>query len=318
MKGSVNKNKLDMIFSKFIEETGAELSLDQVREYYLNRCKHTTRPATYEFYTDHMNEIVNFLHNQGVVSTLEINNKVIFRFIKYQQDKGLKNNTINKRLCTLKQALNYCVTNELLGSNPLANFKALAKDDVETEIVDMKTIKLVIDYFRDAERSKLLIRQNFIVLTILDTGIRRNELRNLTVTDLDLDNNKIRLKYTKTKKNRTVFISDKTKSVIHEYLDVYKPIKYLFEKDGTLLPADRLQKDMMLLKKKLNFPREVKFSFHKLRHSYASFSLERGATLEYVRKTLGHHNLTITQKYLHLSNIKLQEEHRLTSPVNAL
>ena len=254
MKGSVNTNKLDMIFSKFIEETGAELSLDQVREYYLNRCKHTTRPATYEFYTDHMNEIVNFLHNQGVVSTLEINNKVIFRFIKYQQDKGLKNNTINKRLCTLKQALNYCVTNELLGSNPLANFKALAKDDVETEIVDMKTIKLVIDYFRDAERSKLLIRQNFIVLTILDTGIRRNELRNLTVSDLDLDNNKIRLKYTKTKKNRTVFISDKTKSVIHEYLDVYKPIKYLFEKDGTLVQAFRLQKDMMLLKKKLNIP----------------------------------------------------------------
>ncbi|XMB67749.1 tyrosine-type recombinase/integrase [Mycoplasmatota bacterium zrk1] len=118
----------------------------------------------------------------------------------------------------------------------------------------MKTIKLVIDYLNTSERTKLLIRQKFMVLTILDTGIRRNELRNLTLSDLDLDNNKIRLKYTKTKKNRTVFISDTTRAAIEDYIDAYKPVKYLFEEGGILLPAYRLQKDMVLLKRKPHYP----------------------------------------------------------------
>ncbi|XMB67735.1 tyrosine-type recombinase/integrase [Mycoplasmatota bacterium zrk1] len=311
-------NKIEMLISELIDKTGNELSLEQVREYYLLRCKHMTSAATYEFYTWHLNAIIDFLHRQKVISTSQIANKHLYAFIKNQQTKGLKNNTINKRLGTLKQALNHCVSNELLNRNPMEAFKSLAKDDVETEIVDKKVIKQLFNYFNTAQTSKLLLRQKVMILLILDTGMRRNELRNLKVSDIDLETNNIRLKFTKTNKNRTVFISEPTNDAITDYLSVWDPSTYLLEEKGEITNPNHLQNDLRKLKRKLGLPGEVNLSFHKLRHSYATYCLENGASLEFVRKTLGHHNLTITQKYLHLSTYKLQEEHMQTSPINTI
>ncbi|XMB66932.1 hypothetical protein RI065_11690 [Mycoplasmatota bacterium zrk1] len=50
---------------------------------------------------------------------------------------------------------------------------------------------------------------------------------------------------------------------------------------------------------------------------YATSCLENGASLEFLRKTLGHTELSTTQKYLHLSKTKLQEEHIRYSPLSS-
>ena len=92
----------------------------------------------------------------------------------------------------------------------------------------------------------------------------------------------------------------------------------MLEENREITTPNHLQNDLKKIKRKLNLPNEVNLSFHKLKDNYAAYYLENGASLEFVRKTIGHHNLTITQKYLHLSNYKLQEEHMLTSPINTL
>lgn len=101
-----------------------------------------------------------------------------------------------------------------------------------------------------------------------------------------------------------------------EYIKLSKPTTHLFEENGRISDPIHLQNDLKKLKRKLGLPNEVKISFHKLRHIYATYCLESGASLEFVRKTLGHHNLTVTKKYLHLSNDKLQEEHKHILPLS--
>ena len=90
------------------------------------------------------------------------------------------------------------------------------------------------------------------------------------------------------------FISNVTNAVISDYLNISKSKVYLLEENGDITPPNHLQNDLKKLKRKLGLPKEVNLSFHKLRHSYATYCLENGASLEFARKTLGHHNLTIT------------------------
>ncbi|XMB85403.1 tyrosine-type recombinase/integrase [Mycoplasmatota bacterium WC44] len=296
------------------------LLLTQLKDYYLNRCKHTTRIDTYAYYKKHLSVIVNYLVSINVKSTSDISNDTLYNFIENQKNKGLKNNTINKRLATLKQALRYCEKQELITVNPMCNFDLLSRDDVETVTIDKSILYSILTYFETEAKTPLLLRSKVITYILLDTGIRLNELRELRVNDLKIYKNQINLKYTKTNRHRTVFLTDNTVSIIEEYLKVVEPTDYLIVNITTKEKLSRygMYKFFDEIKRKLNIPTNVSLSFHKFRHTYATLCLEHGASLEFIRKTLGHSDITTTQKYLHLSNNKLRTEHNMCSPVNLL
>ncbi|XMB85414.1 site-specific integrase [Mycoplasmatota bacterium WC44] len=197
-------------------------------------------------------------------------------------------------------------------------FDLLSKDDVETVVIDEDILQRIFEYFTTEPITPQLLRSKAITYILLDTGIRLNELRQLKVKDIDLINNQINLKYTKTNKNRTVFITDKTNETINDYLELVEPEDYFIININSRnqMSHQGIYKFLDDIKKKLNLPSKVSLSFHKFRHTYATTCLEQGASLEFLRKTLGHSDLSTTQKYLHLSNSKLKAEHNTCTPIN--
>lgn len=141
------------------------------------------------------------------------------------------------------------------------------------------------------------IQNRLIIMLLLDTGVRRNELLHIELKNIDLINNRILLTETKTKKDRYVFFRDETKyKYIIPYMKTISSSKYLFNisSNGFMSLFERI-------KKRLNFS---KFHAHMLRHTHATLLLKNNANLELIRILLGHSNLNTTKKYLH-SNLDM-------------
>ncbi|QVK20142.1 tyrosine-type recombinase/integrase [Mycoplasmatota bacterium] len=306
------------LISQFVKLNNNDIGLEEVKEIYLNRCRIEVREDTYKYYRRFLTSIIDYLIGIGVRSTKEITSKALYEFINEHRKLGHKNNYINKFIGALKQALTYCEVQELINNNPLRNFTLLKKEDTETVIISPKVIKSIIKYLNTTEQTQEVLRAKAMIYILLDTGIRKNELRNVKLENLDLENDSIHLTYTKTRKHRTVFITSSTNLAIVEYLNSVSPDNYLLVSlhTGMQLSAKAMEDVIIKIKRKLNIPKEVSISFHKFRHTFATMFLEQNKNIETVRKILGHTSIKTTQIYLHLSNSKVQNEHREFSPIN--
>ncbi len=138
--------------------------------------------------------------------------------------------------------------------------------------------------------------------------------------NINFDSRLIRLTETKTKKHRDVIMTPKTAIRVLEYVDkcVITDYLYVSVETGERINRVHFYRFSDRMKKDLNIPKEISISPHKYRHTMATMSLKNGASLEHIRKILGHSSLSITQKYLHLDKEELKKVHDQTSPIHSL
>jgi len=157
-----------------------------------------------------------------------------------------------------------------------------------------------------------------ILMTLYGTGLRREELCRLKVTDVDSQRMVIHVRQGKGNRDRDLPLSPKLLEVLRDYWRWRKPKTYLFpsllrtrqEKpitSKTVWYAVREAARRAGIKKKVH-P-------HLLRHSWATHLLERGADLREIQVLLGHNDLETTALYLHLSQRHLQA---IQNPIDAI
>ena len=144
-----------------------------------------------------------------------------------------------------------------------------------------------------------------ILMTLYATGMRRAELCQLKVSDIDKERMVIHIRQGKGQRDRDVDLSESLLETLREYWRWMKPKTYLFP--GTIkgwradVPitgkvvwaACREAADRAGIQKRV-YP-------HLIRHCYATHWLEAGGDLLVLQKLLGHAKLEDTVKYLHLS-----------------
>ena len=158
-----------------------------------------------------------------------------------------------------------------------------------------------------------------MLMTLYGTGVRRAELCQLKVADVDSKRMVIRVRNGKGGRDRDVLLSDKLLETLREYWRWMKPKTYLFP--GTV---KNWRADVPITTKvvwtAVNEARkragiEKRISPHTLRHSFATHMLEAGADLRTIQVLLGHAELADTAVYLHLSRRHLQA---VASPIEAI
>jgi len=151
------------------------------------------------------------------------------------------------------------------------------------------------------------IKHRAMLSLIYSCGLRRSELLNLSLNDVDSGRNLLIIRNSKGKKDRVVPLSDKTIHMLREYFKLYKPIKWLFEgqNKGEPYSEGSLESVFKIAKRKAGITKPA--TLHWLRHSYATHLLESGTDLRYIQEILGHKSSKTTEIYTHVSTKSLQK-----------
>ncbi|MEX0813580.1 MAG: site-specific tyrosine recombinase/integron integrase [Chitinophagales bacterium] len=159
------------------------------------------------------------------------------------------------------------------------------------------------------------LKHRAMLSLIYSCGLRRSELLNMKINDIDSKRNIVLIRQSKGKKDRIVPLSLKILHMLREYFKAYKPEKWLFEGQfkGNRYSEKSLENVLKQAVKKAKITKPV--TLHWLRHSFATHLLESGTDLRYIQELLGHNSSRTTEIYTHVSTKSLQ---KIKSPFDDL
>ncbi len=183
--------------------------------------------------------------------------------------------------------------------------KVLRKARQVYEIERPRKEKILPDVLSKEEVGSILkvtlnMKHKTLLSTIYSCGLRRSELINLKVDDVDSKRMMIKISGAKGKKDRYVQLSEGLLKLLRQYYLEYSPRIWLFEgqKGGKYSPEN-----IAILLKTAAQKAEINKRVypHILRHSFATHQLEQGVDIRFIQAWLGHESLKTTQRYTHVS-----------------
>lgn len=290
--------QLKELLKQLEEKEFKSIPINEAINIYIEQNQDYKRPETIRYYKDHLKPFLRYAEISNLSTTKEITNETIHKYTLYLKMQNNANTTINKRVESLIRMINYLDSINIIHKNNLT-FRKLECSEKEIQIISIETLIKILGIAKNKNTYTRLI-----ILLLISTGIRRNELVNIKINNLDLPKNRIYLEFTKSKKSRYIYTTDEINNLIKELMSHNKNNIYLFEDtSGEQMKPARVTYVIWYIKNQLKLN---KLHPHLFRHSYATYLLKNGASLEDVRKLLGHTTIKMTLRYLHLSNEDLQ------------
>ena len=243
--------------------------------------------------------------------------KIIRSWIVLLVNKNLSNRSINRKVSSLKSFYKFLVKTETINSSPLIAHSPL-KQSKKIQVPFSKDeigALLDSDFFKSDYKGVL---QKTIISFFYFTGVRRIELINLKMSDINMNSYTIRIMW-KRNKERIIPMLPKLKESINEYLKIKSQefnnviSDYLFISKSGIQLSEKYVYRTVNEYFKLVSPK-VKKAPHVLRHSFATHLINEGADINSVKELLGHSSLSATQVYSHTSMERIKEVFKDTHP----
>ena len=277
-------------------------------------------PKTIIAYQNDINSFKEFISDEFQQSSLiKVNYSQIRSWIVLLVNSGISNKTINRKISSLNSFYKFLKKIGVNKINPLNEHKSL------------KTKSIVQIPFSKSEVSNVLnpenftkdfdgVRDNLILEILYCTGIRRNELINLKINNIDLANQRIKV-LGKRNKERYIPILNSTVQLLNSYLELRNKLNFINDKDFLLITirGKKIYENLVNRVTKKYFSKyssKLKKSPHILRHSFATHLLDNGADLNSVKDLLGHTSLAATQIYTNRSIEEIKKVFKKTHPRN--
>ena len=259
-------------------------------------------------------DLEKFLEYNGNKSIDTISNSDLKNYIKYLKEEKLSDKSISRNISCLKSFYKFLVIEKYVNNNPsdslfgIKTKKSLPNTLTEDEILKLLDIKLT-DNYNYSYRNKAMIELMYA------TGLRVSELVNLKLSDIDLNQDIIRI-YGKGSKERIVPIGEYAKEYLEKYIYEYRSSMLKKENSEYLFLNNHGKKmtrqGFFKILKKIALEKGITndFSPHTIRHSFASHLLKYGADLRTIQELLGHSDISTTQIYTHITNEELKKNYR--------
>ena len=274
---------------------------------------------TIKAYSADLKEFSDFLlENYSEEDLTKVNYAQIRRWIVQLSESEISNRTINRKLSSLKSFYRFLLKTEQIEASPLIKHKALKTSKKVQIPFSENEIREVLENLNNSGEEGL--RDRFMIELFYSTGIRRSELINIKVQDLDLDGGMLKV-LGKRNKERYIPLINSVVTSGREYLVQRNQAQGALKTDFLFLTSggDKIY-ESFVYRIINNYFSEVsgklKKSPHILRHSFATHLLNQGANLNAVKELLGHSSLAATQVYTHNSIAELSKIHKQAHPRN--
>ena len=247
-----------------------------------------------------------------------VNYPQIRNWIVRLSESGISNRTINRKISSLKAYYRFLQKTDQIEYSPLIKHKALKTSRKVQIPFSEKEIAAVLKNIDDSTFEG--IRDRFIVELFYSTGIRRIELIDIKLRDLDLEGGVLKVLGKRNKERYIPLISPVVKTA-GKYLE-FRSVIQVRGGEEYLFLTSRGEKlyETFVYRIINNYFSEVsgklKKSPHILRHSFATHLLNQGANLNAVKELLGHSSLAATQVYTNNSIAELSRIHQKAHPRN--
>lgn len=267
-------------------------------------------PATIKRYR----YVINFYcRHENITLISEITDANIRSLFFYgRTERKWSTNTFIVFYKSLKVFFKWCLSEGYMVSNPIAEIeKPKLEQRLPNKLNKQDTFRLLeIVYNYPYETNFLRYRNYAIFSTFVFTGIRFRELLNLRFTDVDLENMTIFINRGKGNKDRMIPISSTLAGILKKYLDVRKQLNktclqfFVSSKQNCGFTESGMKNLVQKMRKVSN----LKFTVHKLRHTFATLMLEGGCDIYCLSKMMGHSDIKTTTIYLSASIEHLKKQ----------
>lgn len=237
----------------------------------------------------------------------DITKKEISKFIESLKDRGLNEKTINHIIGSVKNFHNYFSTHYDI-PNVTENIVLLKTTKKLPKVLSIEEVDILLDI--DLKTS-YDYRNKAMLELMYSSGLRISELLNLTLTDIDFENNLVKA-FGKGNKERIIPIGDYATMALYKYVNEYRnslvkfPTDILFlNNHGKKMSRSGFFKIIQRIADDKGIKKEI--SPHTLRHSFATHMLECGADLRSIQELLGHENMSTTSIYTHVRSDLLRD-----------
>lgn len=149
------------------------------------------------------------------------------------------------------------------------------------------------------------IKHRCIIQLLYSAGLRRSELLNLKINDIDSKRMVIRITKAKGRKDRQTLLSKTALTDLRKYFKKYRPHSYLFEGQGNeKYSSTSVLNIVKTAAKKAKINAVV--TPHMLRHSFATHLLEAGTDIRVIQTLLGHNSIKTTEIYTHVATNQIK------------
>ena len=286
------------------------------------------RPRSIEEYLREVRVFRGWLEKSCEVEDIdELTKTEIHAYLSYLYQSGFATATIHKKSAILRGFLKQLYEENKLYTTLYTHIKlprihrTLPKNILNTQEIGQIFTWLEgrFDRLSFMDYDTVLFLRNYAIFEILyGTGMRRSELLNLMLEDLDYSERYITIREGKGGKSRVVPLGRKALIALKRYV---REARLLLSPQSNHLfiscrgnPLDR--ESLLVSVKKIVQQSGVKkpVTIHGLRHACATHMLNNGADIRHIQELLGHADLSTTQIYTHISIENLKEKHAKHHP----
>lgn len=286
---------------------------------------HGYSPRTIENRQKQLAALIVWLAERGVTRPIEVTRPMLERYQRwlfhYRKADGdpLSFRSQAQRLLPARAFFKWSARNRIVLYNPASEIE-LPKVEQRLPRPPLTAAEAEQVLAMPDLASPVGVRDRAMLEVLYSTGIRRAELANLAVFDIDAARQTLLVRQGKGRKDRMVPLGERALAWVDRYLAEVRPNLVAGGDDGTLfltadgtsIALDRLTQLARGYVKASGVPKEG--ACHLFRHTMATLMLEGGADIRYIQAMLGHAELSTTQIYTQVSIRALQAVHSATHP----